>query len=99
MEVPGVKILHYCGGLNFASRQHFRRQVYKTAGVVPQKELALKFKNSEKEKEESTNKVNVVTLCKDIVKDLTSSHEWKRQLTTCPMVILVGFVTKKYNPS
>ncbi|XP_033223043.1 solute carrier family 26 member 10-like isoform X3 [Belonocnema kinseyi] len=85
VEVPGVKILHYCGGLNFASRQHFRKQVYQTAGVVPQKELILRLKNSEKENAESTNKVNVVALCKDIVKKLTSSHEWKRQLSTCAM--------------
>lgn len=98
MEVPGVKILHYCGGLNFASRQHFRKQVYQTAGVVPQMELALRLKNSEKENAESTNKVNVVTLCKDMVKNLTSSHEWKRQHSTCPMVILVGFVKKTTIP-
>ncbi|XP_048515774.1 prestin-like isoform X2 [Athalia rosae] len=39
VEVPGIRMLHYCGGLNFASRQLFRNEVYKIAGVVPQQEL------------------------------------------------------------
>ncbi|KAJ8666880.1 hypothetical protein QAD02_008542, partial [Eretmocerus hayati] len=39
VEIQGLKIFHYCGGLNFASRQSFRRDVYKITGVVPQKEL------------------------------------------------------------
>ncbi|XP_043475085.1 solute carrier family 26 member 10-like isoform X1 [Leptopilina heterotoma] len=56
VEVPGVKILHYCGGLNFASRQHFRKIVYKIAGIVPQKELTLRLKISERSCTESTNK-------------------------------------------
>ncbi|XP_051175474.1 solute carrier family 26 member 10-like isoform X2 [Leptopilina boulardi] len=56
VEVPGVKILHYCGGLNFASRQHFRKTVYKIAGIVPQKELTLRLKMSERSCTESTNK-------------------------------------------
>ena len=44
MEIPGLKIFHYCGGLNFASRQSFRKDVYRIAGIVPQKELQLREK-------------------------------------------------------
>ncbi|XP_008212938.1 solute carrier family 26 member 10 isoform X1 [Nasonia vitripennis] len=44
VEIPGIKIFHYCGGLNFASRQSFRKDVYRIAGIVPQKELLLREK-------------------------------------------------------
>ncbi|XP_003707668.2 prestin isoform X2 [Megachile rotundata] len=39
VEVPGIKIFHYCGSLNFACRQQFREQVYKIAGHRPRKNL------------------------------------------------------------
>lgn len=39
VEIPSVKIFRYSGSLNFASRQYFREEVYKVAGLVPQKEL------------------------------------------------------------
>ncbi|XP_020300585.1 solute carrier family 26 member 10-like isoform X3 [Pseudomyrmex gracilis] len=46
VEVPGIKIVHYSGSLNFASRQYFREEVYKIAELVPQKELN-RLKNAE----------------------------------------------------
>ncbi|XP_046467423.1 prestin isoform X2 [Neodiprion pinetum] len=49
VELPGVKMLHYCGGLNFASRHLFRNEAYKIAGVVPQKELIKRSKIAAKE--------------------------------------------------
>ena len=59
---------------------------------MPQKELAIRAKNSEMENAtETKNKVNVVTLCKSIIKDLTSSNDWKRQLSSCPMVNFDSF--------
>ncbi|XP_011160302.2 solute carrier family 26 member 10 isoform X2 [Solenopsis invicta] len=39
VEIPGIKIFHYSGTLNFASKQYFREEVYKVAELVPQKEL------------------------------------------------------------
>ncbi|KAL6267139.1 hypothetical protein P5V15_000218 [Pogonomyrmex californicus] len=39
VEIPGIRIFHYSGSLNFASRQYFREEVYKVAGIIPQKEL------------------------------------------------------------
>jgi hypothetical protein len=39
-EVPGIKIFHYCGGLNFATRSHFKTELYRLVGINPQKELA-----------------------------------------------------------
>ncbi|PSN53077.1 hypothetical protein C0J52_09156 [Blattella germanica] len=43
-EIPGIKIFHYGGGLNFATRSHFRNQVFELVGVNPQKELARRKK-------------------------------------------------------
>lgn len=39
VELPGIVMFHYCGGLNFASKLHFRKEVLKAAGVNPQMEL------------------------------------------------------------
>ncbi|XP_036140086.1 solute carrier family 26 member 10 isoform X2 [Monomorium pharaonis] len=39
VEIPGIKIFHYSGTLNFASKQYFREEVYNIAEIVPQKEL------------------------------------------------------------
>ncbi|KMQ94411.1 solute carrier family 26 member 6-like isoform x2 protein [Lasius niger] len=46
VEIPGIKIFHYSGSLNFASRQYFRERVYKIAELVPQKELNRRLKVS-----------------------------------------------------
>ncbi|XP_029679419.1 solute carrier family 26 member 10-like isoform X2 [Formica exsecta] len=46
VEIPGIKIFHYSGSLNFASRQYFREKVYKTAELVPRKELNRRLKVS-----------------------------------------------------
>ncbi|XP_029035224.1 prestin-like isoform X1 [Osmia bicornis bicornis] len=37
VELPGIKIFHYSGSLNFACRQQFREEVYKVAGRKPRK--------------------------------------------------------------
>lgn len=39
VEIPGIKIFHYSGSLNFASKQYFREEMYKVAELVPQKEF------------------------------------------------------------
>jgi solute carrier family 26 protein len=41
-EVPGIKIFHYCGGLNFATRNHFKTELYRFVGINPQNELVQK---------------------------------------------------------
>lgn len=41
-EVPGIKIFHYCGGLNFATRNHFKNELYRYVGINPQEELVQK---------------------------------------------------------
>ncbi|KAL6440663.1 hypothetical protein ACFW04_003265 [Cataglyphis niger] len=46
VEIPGIKIFHYSGSLNFASRQYFREEVYKIAELVPRKELNRRLKVS-----------------------------------------------------
>jgi solute carrier family 26 protein len=43
-EVPGIKIFHYCGGLNFATRNHFKTEFYRLVGINPRKELVRKNK-------------------------------------------------------
>lgn len=47
IELPGIKIFHYAGSLNFACRQHFREEVYKVAGLTPRKEPNAGFKHDE----------------------------------------------------
>ncbi|XP_031828182.1 prestin isoform X2 [Nomia melanderi] len=47
VELPGIKIFHYAGSLNFACRQHFREEVYKVAGLTPRKEPDAGFKHDE----------------------------------------------------
>lgn len=44
MQIPGIKIFHYCGGINFASRNYFKTELYRLIGFHPQKELALRKK-------------------------------------------------------
>ncbi|XP_070157196.1 prestin isoform X2 [Polyergus mexicanus] len=46
VEIPGIKIFHYSGSLNFASRQYFREEVYKIAELMPRKELNRRLKVS-----------------------------------------------------
>lgn len=35
-EIPGIKIFHYCGGLNFASKHAFRTTLFRKTGVLEQ---------------------------------------------------------------
>jgi len=39
IRIPGIKIFHYSGSLNFASKQYFREEVYKIAELIPQIEV------------------------------------------------------------
>ncbi|KAK2582033.1 hypothetical protein KPH14_002739 [Odynerus spinipes] len=39
VEIPGIKIFHYSGSLNFASRRHFCEKVYELTEVTPRKEI------------------------------------------------------------
>ncbi|GJQ74244.1 hypothetical protein Trydic_g19148 [Trypoxylus dichotomus] len=43
-EVPGLKIFHYQGGINFASRNYFKSELYKLINLDPQKELTYRKK-------------------------------------------------------
>ncbi|XP_076685631.1 prestin isoform X2 [Andrena cerasifolii] len=47
VELPGIKIFHYSGSLNFASRQQFRDKVYKAAGLIPRRETSGSFRHDE----------------------------------------------------
>ncbi|KAF7988716.1 hypothetical protein HCN44_001289 [Aphidius gifuensis] len=48
VDVPGIQILHYCGGLNFATKIHFRKSIFKVTGVNPQKQLSRQLKDDTK---------------------------------------------------
>lgn len=37
VEIPGIKIFHYCGTLNFANINHFKSELYKLIGINPKK--------------------------------------------------------------
>lgn len=43
-ELRGIKIFHYCGGLNFANSGHFKLKVFKLVDVTPQKILKRRMK-------------------------------------------------------
>ncbi|XP_076248256.1 prestin isoform X2 [Calliopsis andreniformis] len=47
VELPGIKIFHYSGSLNFACRQHFRDEVYRATGLVPRTETSGSFRHDE----------------------------------------------------
>ncbi|CAK9795466.1 Slc26a5 [Anthophora plagiata] len=48
VEIPGIKIVHFCGTLNFANTNHFKSEVYKLIGINPQKIIEQKIKLREK---------------------------------------------------
>lgn len=48
MEIPGLKIFHYCGTLNFANSNHFKSELHKLVGVNPQQIIKHRTKLKEK---------------------------------------------------
>nr|CAD7577435.1 unnamed protein product [Timema californicum] len=54
-EVQNIKIFHYCGGLNFATRDHFKSELFRLIGLNPQKQL-LRIKKDLKKKVASEKK-------------------------------------------
>nr|XP_023019470.1 solute carrier family 26 member 10-like isoform X1 [Leptinotarsa decemlineata] len=48
-ELKGIKIFHYCGGLNFATKNIFRDELYRLVDVNPQKELICRNKLARKQ--------------------------------------------------
>ncbi|KYB29497.1 prestin isoform X2 [Tribolium castaneum] len=44
VEIPGIKIFQYCGGINFATRNIFRSEVLRLVDINPQKELEYRKK-------------------------------------------------------
>ncbi|XP_034941866.1 prestin-like isoform X2 [Chelonus insularis] len=63
VEIPGIRMFHYCGGLNFATKLHFRQEVFKVTGVKPQDELNRRIKANDKEiTEEKVQKLRVLIL-------------------------------------
>ncbi|XP_074100909.1 LOW QUALITY PROTEIN: prestin [Cotesia typhae] len=49
VEIPGVQMFHYCGGLNFATKLHFKKQLVQAAGVDPLKKSSNSYKSESKE--------------------------------------------------
>ncbi|XP_034179187.2 prestin isoform X3 [Osmia lignaria lignaria] len=48
VEIPGLKIFHYCGTLNFANSDYFKSELNKLIGINPQKVIEQKAKLKEK---------------------------------------------------
>ncbi|CAG2060374.1 unnamed protein product, partial [Timema podura] len=48
-EVQNIKIFHYCGGLNFATRDHFKSELFRLIGLNPSETIAPDQKRFEKE--------------------------------------------------
>ncbi|XP_057331229.1 prestin-like isoform X5 [Microplitis mediator] len=47
-ELPGIKIFHYRGGLNFANRNYFKSKIFKHVNINPQKEFESRKKEARK---------------------------------------------------
>ncbi|KAJ8915675.1 hypothetical protein NQ315_000607 [Exocentrus adspersus] len=47
-QINGIKIFHYCGGINFATRNIFRKSLIQLIGLNPQKEIIYRSKLSER---------------------------------------------------
>lgn len=43
LEIPAIKIFHYCGGLNFASKNVFRSTLYRKVGLKSSTDSPKKF--------------------------------------------------------
>ncbi|XP_017779583.1 PREDICTED: solute carrier family 26 member 6-like [Nicrophorus vespilloides] len=63
-ELSGIKIFHYQGSINFASKNFFKAELFKVLNLYPQTELAirnkvekLKLKMEKVEDERTTNKI------------------------------------------
>lgn len=52
VEIPFIKIFHYCGGINFATKASFRNRLCQKLGINLLKEL----KNADKQNEEKKGK-------------------------------------------
>ncbi|CAH1373967.1 unnamed protein product [Tenebrio molitor] len=44
VEIPGLKIFQYCGGINFATRNTFKTELLRLVDINPQKELIYRTK-------------------------------------------------------
>ncbi|XP_059476161.1 solute carrier family 26 member 6-like [Neocloeon triangulifer] len=58
-EIPGFKIVHYCGPLNFATRQRLHQTIVDLSGIDPQEEQRRRIKNKNSEETSSNGKVNL----------------------------------------
>ncbi|XP_057334828.1 solute carrier family 26 member 10-like isoform X1 [Microplitis mediator] len=47
VEIPGIQIFHYSGGLNFATKLYFRKQVYEAAKINPVEKFTDRHNKSE----------------------------------------------------
>ncbi|XP_018335146.1 solute carrier family 26 member 6-like [Agrilus planipennis] len=66
-EVPGIKIFHYRGGINFASKNTFRSELFRIVGVDPQKELIIR-KKLEKHQNLDLSELKTMKNCEKIEK-------------------------------
>ncbi|KAJ8893258.1 hypothetical protein PR048_005849 [Dryococelus australis] len=74
-EVPGIKIFHYCGGLIFATRDHFREELIRLVGVNPQAELHRMMKRSRRKTMPPKDGIVNVSFVGDEVTGLTNLVE------------------------
>lgn len=46
-QIDGIKIFHYCGGINFATRNLFKKDLICLIEINPQKEIIYRSKLAE----------------------------------------------------
>ncbi|KAJ3640581.1 hypothetical protein Zmor_027137 [Zophobas morio] len=75
VEIPGLKIFQYCGGINFATRNMFKSELLRLVNINPQKELEYrrkltKYADEIDVKEEQSNNEKVAKLQRKINREL-----------------------------
>ncbi|GAB0097199.1 hypothetical protein DMENIID0001_128150 [Sergentomyia squamirostris] len=61
VEIPNIKIFHYCGSINFANRDQFRKLLYKLTGIS-EKLQKVKTVQEDGMKDESPHDVKCIVL-------------------------------------
>lgn len=69
-EIGGIKIFHYCGALNFASKAQFKKLIYEGTGVKPSK--VLEKMNSSQEEKNSNERNLLLNDLKCLVMDFSA---------------------------
>ncbi|KAF2888462.1 hypothetical protein ILUMI_17711 [Ignelater luminosus] len=90
-ELEGIKIFHYRGGINFASRNTFKSELCRLVGINPQQELIMRRKLAKIEAAEELSGSNVF-----IQKLSNKVEKLKKKTKTDLKCLIVDFSAVSY---